>query len=166
MNKNLYRLFATTALVTLVTGGSAIAGENNSISPENAFLQTMELAQVQNRWGGNREQKQSRLIEELNLTSEQQQQMQGIKARYEPQMVQLREEIQTERQKLQTMMTGSESTENIRAQHQTIANLNQRMRSLGFESMMEMRQVLTPEQRQQFAQMMNQRRGQYSGQNR
>jgi len=166
MNKNLHRLFATTALVTLATGGSAIAWENNSINSENALTQTMELAQAQNRWGGNREQKQSRLVEELNLTTQQQQQMQAIKARYEPQMNQLREEMKTERQTLQTMMTGNESAENIRAQNQTIANLNQRMRSLGFESMLEMREVLTPEQRQKFAQMMNQRRGNHSKPNR
>ncbi len=156
MNKYLNRLFATTALITVATGASAMALENNSFTLE-GDVNVMKLAQAQNRWGG--EKKQTRLIEELNLTTEQKQQMQQIKGKYEPQMTQIRGEMRTERQKLQTMMTGNESAENIRAQNQVVANLNQRMRSLGFESMMEMRGVLTSEQREKFAQMMNQRRG-------
>ncbi|MBE9221973.1 Spy/CpxP family protein refolding chaperone [Cyanobacterium stanieri LEGE 03274] len=160
MKNNIRHLFALTMLLTFTGGARAIALDADIISLENTLNETIELAQGKEenkRWGAKKE-GQSRLIQQLNLTPEQQQQMLEIKNRYEPRMTNLRQEIRTERQELRTMMNNNESTEAIRAKNQTISNLTQQMRELGFETMLEMREVLTPAQREELSQIMNQRR--------
>lgn len=161
MKNNISRFLVVTTLLTFASVGRAIALDANTIDLEASLLnETIELAQAREgnqRWGNNKG-GQSRLIQELNLTQEQQQQMQQIKNRYEPQMSSLRQQIRTERQTLQTMMNNNESADAIRAQNETISNLTQQMRNVGFETMLEMREVLTPQQRDQLTQMMNERR--------
>ena len=56
------------------------------------------------------------------------------------------------------MMQGNASENDLRNKHQEIVSLRQQMGNLRFESMLEMRKVLTPEQRQQFVQLMQERR--------
>ncbi|AUC60252.1 hypothetical protein AA637_03360 [Cyanobacterium sp. HL-69] len=160
MKNNISRLLALTTILTLTGGTRAIALDVDTINLETSLNETIELAQAREggkRWGANKP-GQSRLIEELNLTSEQQQQMVEIKNKYEPQMTNLREEIRTERQALRIMMNNNQSADAIRAKNQTISNLTQQMRELGFETMLEMREVLTPQQREQLSQIMNERR--------
>ena len=101
-----------------------------------------------------------RLMEQLNLSKEQKQQISTIRQKYQRQTQQLREEIRSERQKLQDMMAGTATEAEIRRQHPQVAQLNQTIHNLHFEGMLQTRQVLTPEQRRQFAQLMQQRRGQ------
>jgi len=98
-----------------------------------------------------------RLWSRLNLTTTQQNQMQSIKQKYQPEMSTLREQIETEREKLATMMQNNQSETNLRSQHQKIISLDQKIHNLRFESMLEMRNVLTPEQRQEFSELMNER---------
>jgi Spy/CpxP family protein refolding chaperone len=57
------------------------------------------------------------------------------------------------------MMSGTASEDSIRAKHTEIVQLRQQLENLGFESMLESRAVLTPDQRQQFAQLMEKQRG-------
>lgn len=107
----------------------------------------------------NRRDRKDRMMEALNLTQEQQQQMQSIKDKYSAQMKERHERMRTEHEALRTMMSGNASTATIRAKHQQISTLRQELEELRFNSMMEMREVLTPAQRQQFAQMMDKKRG-------
>ncbi|MGY6530362.1 MAG: Spy/CpxP family protein refolding chaperone [Cyanobacterium sp.] len=161
MKNNIRQILAFTTILTLAGATRTMALNVDPINLETSLNETIELAQAREggkRWGANKTGGQSRLIQELNLTTEQQQQMVEIKNKYEPRMTQLREQMRTERQTLQTMMNNNESTEAIRAKNQTISNLNQQMRELGFETMLEMREVLTPQQRQQLSQIMNERR--------
>ena len=69
--------------------------------------------------------------------------------------------MRSKRQKLQEMMAGTATEKEIRSQHQQVVQLDQKMDNLRFESMLETRQVLTPEQRRQFAQLMERHRGQF-----
>ncbi len=94
----------------------------------------------------------------LNLSTEQQKEMRGIRQKYKPQMSSLREQIQSEREKLDTMMKAEESETTLRNQHQKIVQIDQQIHNLRFESMLEMRSVLSSEQRQEFQEMMNERR--------
>ena len=80
--------------------------------------------------------------------------MQTIKSKYQPQIQTLREDISSEREKLAQMMVNNESTSNLRSQHQKILNLDQKMHNLRFEIMLEMREVLSAEQRQKWAESM------------
>jgi Spy/CpxP family protein refolding chaperone len=74
----------------------------------------------------------------------------------------VQEQMRVEREKMSMMMRNNESQNNLRSQHQKISALQQKMNNLRFESMLETRELLTPEQRQQFSAMMGQKRGEWS----
>lgn len=147
-------------LVTLATVsfcGNVMALE--SVKEDSLSFETAKptyLAQMGQR--GKRGGERGEFMEKLNLTTEQQQQMQSIRTRYQPQMDNIREEMRTEREKLRQMMANNDSSDNLRTQHNKIASLNQRMGDLRFQSMLEMREVLSAEQRQQWNQMMEEKK--------
>jgi Spy/CpxP family protein refolding chaperone len=101
----------------------------------------------------------NRLMEQLNLSSQQKQDLSTIRQKYQGQMKQLHEQLRTNQEALRTMMSGTASEDSIRAKHTEIVQLRQQLENLGFESMLESRAVLTPDQRQQFAQLMEKQRG-------
>lgn len=55
-------------------------------------------------------------------------------------------------------MASNATKDSIRAKHQQVGDLRQEMDKLRFESMLEIRDVLTTTQRQELEQMMQQRR--------
>ena len=95
-----------------------------------------------------------RFMEKLNLTTDQRNKMTQIRNKYQPQFTSLREQIRNERNTLSQMMRDNQNEDKMRSQHQKIVSLNQQIQNLRFESMLEMRKVLTPEQREQWAKMM------------
>jgi Spy/CpxP family protein refolding chaperone len=99
------------------------------------------------------------LMKQLNLNSQQQQQLTAIRQKYQGQMKQLHEQLRTNQEALRTMMSGTASEDSIRAKHTEIVKLRQQLENLGFESMLESRAILTPDQRKQFAQLMEKQRG-------
>lgn len=135
---------------------NAVAAEKPMLNTTNTTIQMAQNTATNKQRG---EGKKDKLMEKLNLTSQQQQQMESIRSKYEPQINSIRQQMRTEREKMSTMMANSESQNSLRAQHQSITALNQKMQNLRFESMLEMQQILTPQQRQQFSQMMGERRG-------
>lgn len=152
MKKNIKFFLACTTLMGVFVTHEVKASETIKLDNK------MEVAQMWQRGNEKAKYDRDKLAEKLNLTAEQKQEMSQIKTKYEPQMKTLREEMGAEREKLRTMMRNNESTENIRSQNQVISSLGEKMRTLGFESMLEMREVLTPAQRDQFAQLMQERR--------
>lgn len=102
-----------------------------------------------------------RLNQQLNLDDSQKEQMEGIQGKYQPQFQSLREDIRSEREKLATMMKNDDSEANLRAQHQNITALEQKIRDLRFEAILEMRSVLTTEQKEQWAELRTNRRGKF-----
>lgn len=157
-----------TATIALALGGSMILAK----PPANAEFpsitsQAQSLAQApeglpnrQNPPVRERKFKGGKLMEQLNLSESQKQQIDTIRQKYQGQTQQLHQEMRSERQKLQEMMAGTASEAEIRRQHQRVTQLDQQMHNFRFEGMLETRQVLTPEQRRQFAQLMQQHRGQ------
>jgi Spy/CpxP family protein refolding chaperone len=99
------------------------------------------------------------LMEQLNLSDQQKQDLSGIRQKYQGQMKQLQEQLRTSQQALRSMMSGTASADSIRTKHTEIVQLRQQLENLGFESMLETRDILTPDQRQQFAQLMEKQRG-------
>ncbi|MGH2412632.1 MAG: Spy/CpxP family protein refolding chaperone, partial [Microcystaceae cyanobacterium] len=93
-----------------------------------------------------------------NLSEDQKKQQVSIRQKYKDQISQKMQSLRTLQQELRTMMAGETSATDIRAKHTEVAKLDQELSNLRFESMLEMREVLTPEQRSQFAQIMKQRR--------
>jgi protein CpxP len=102
--------------------------------------------------------KRGDLMEELNLSNSQKRQMAAIRQKYQGQMTQLRDRMRTSQEEMASLMANSSSESAIRAKHREISGLREQLGNLRLDSMLEMRQVLTPEQRNQFSQLMKERR--------
>lgn len=157
MKINFKQLTLVSSLATIAFSANISAQEMKPISDLSVDL-PREIAQAKPIKGGKGDGfPDGRLWSKLNLTTTQQNQIQNIKQKYQPEMSTLREQIETERDKLATMMQNNQSEANLRSQHQKIISLDQKIHNLRFESMLEMRNVLTPEQRQEFSELMNER---------
>lgn len=144
---------STVAALTLSIGSAAVF-----INP-NPWLSQKSIAQDVNPT--NRpDRPMPRWIGELNLSQDQIQRIQQIHNQYKDRMSQSVQSLRQGQQELQTMMAGTASQDQLRDKHRQVEALDQQVRQLRFESMLAMREVLTPEQRRQFAQrMQNQPRG-------
>ena len=149
-----YSVSLLTMLLTLSLGTSFCVA--NPVLAEGQYLAPTLL--VQNR-SAKLVDGPNRLMEQLNLSSQQKQDLSTIRQKYQGQMKQLHEQLRTNQEALRTMMSGTASEDSIRAKHTEIVQLRQQLENLGFESMLESRAVLTPDQRQQFAQLMEKQRG-------
>ena len=98
------------------------------------------------------------LFQQLNLTTNQQKQIEQIHRLYYPKIIQLREQLTAVKEELTAMMASSESATTIRTKHREILNLRQELGELHLETMLATREVLTVEQRQDFADILRSRR--------
>lgn len=98
------------------------------------------------------------LFEQLNLSQDQMQKMQQIRERYKTQMQQQQQTLRQAEDEFRDMMSSTASQSQLREKHRQVQGLREQMGELRFESMLEMREVLTPDQRRQMAELMQQRR--------
>ena len=98
------------------------------------------------------------LFQQLNLTTAQQKKIKQIHRLYYPQIIKLREKVTAAKEELTSMMAGTESSIIIRAKHQEIMTLRQELGTLQLETMLATREVLTLEQRQNFADILRSRK--------
>lgn len=99
------------------------------------------------------------LLRELNLSSDQMSRIQQIRSRDRDQMKRDRDAARQAQQDLRTLMAGTASDDQIREKFRQVKELRTKIAEAQFNSMLEIRNVLNPEQRQKFAQRMEQRRG-------
>lgn len=99
-----------------------------------------------------------KLLEQLNLSEPQKQQISSIRQKYRGQIEQLQEETMEAQKELFDMMAGTQPISDIRTKRDEAANLREELGNLRFESMLEMREILTPQQRSLVAQKLQQRR--------
>ncbi len=98
------------------------------------------------------------LFQQLNLTTNQQRQIEQIHRLYYPEIIKLRKQLAAAKEELTNMMASTESATIIRTKHQEILNLRQELGELQLETMLATREVLTLEQRQDFADILRSRR--------
>ncbi|MBW4552853.1 MAG: Spy/CpxP family protein refolding chaperone [Aphanocapsa sp. GSE-SYN-MK-11-07L] len=102
--------------------------------------------------------KRGQWLQDLNLTPEQLKQLQAVRQQYSGQLTQKAQNLRQARQEMVQMMSGTATDQQLRAKFDQIEALHQEVTKLRFESMLAMRSLLTPEQRSQFAQKMQQHR--------
>ena len=90
------------------------------------------------------------LAKKLNLTREQQQQIEAIRRRYQENILRKKQELESLQQQLAQMLTGNDKVVEIRAKNQEVISLRQEIDRLRFESILATRETLTLEQRQKF----------------
>lgn len=139
-------ILSLTTLVLLLGSTSALA------IPD--FLNTQpRLAQTSGgRRGG------AKLMQELNLSRDQIQQLQALRQRYQPQIRDRHQSLRQANQCLQQLLSGTASSAQIRNQRRKVTALRGEIDDLRFESLLEMRNILTPEQRQKWAELVKGRR--------
>lgn len=98
------------------------------------------------------------LIEQLNLTDDQKSKVAAIRQKYREKTQELRETLRSNEQELNSLLSNNASDRDIRAKHQQVSRNRQEISNLQFESFLEIRQVLTPAQRTEFSQLMQERR--------
>ncbi|MDY7015727.1 MAG: Spy/CpxP family protein refolding chaperone [Cyanobacteriota bacterium] len=98
-------------------------------------------------------------LQQLNLTPEQTEQIRAIKEQARSANEGLREQMQSAREQMQSLMAGNASADRLRQQHNTIQTLHQQMSDRRFDTMLQVREILTPEQRAQLAEMGPPKRG-------
>ncbi|VEP13046.1 P pilus assembly/Cpx signaling pathway, periplasmic inhibitor/zinc-resistance associated protein (fragment) [Hyella patelloides LEGE 07179] len=108
------------------------------------------------------------LLQQLDLTSEQSQQIEAIREQSRTENDTLYQEMQANRSQMRShraspwarsLFTDDASSEQLRQQHQKIPDLSQQLGDRRFEMMLQVREVLTPEQRTQMATLMSQYQG-------
>ncbi|MGK7927248.1 MAG: Spy/CpxP family protein refolding chaperone [Spirulina sp.] len=150
------KLSVFSILLIILSSGTALASSSN-LERGNISQNEIQLAQnrPQNRPG--RGQRGGNLADELNLTEDQQQQIQAIRQEYRSQIQQKREMVRTLRQELNDLYVSTASAEQLRDKQQELSQLREEINNLNFESFIEIREILSLEQRQQFRDFMEQR---------
>lgn len=98
-------------------------------------------------------------LNQLNLTPDQLQRIQAIHNQYRPQLQTNRQAVYTTHQEMRELMSSDTPSNTLRQKHQQLQALHQESGNLRFESMLAIREVLTPSQRQQASTLMEQHRG-------
>ncbi len=121
------------------------------------LLLVQKIAQNPVGQQGHKDQHWDRLLQQLNLTPEQAQKVQSIRDQYNLELAQRRQALQQAKQELQDLMVSTASEDQVRQKHSQVETLEQQLRSVGFEQMLAIRQVLTPDQRRQAAEIIQKR---------
>ena len=112
---------------------------------------------------GDRGQRMEKLLQQLDLTTEQSEQIKTIQEDSKATAEDLREQMQTQRQEMKDLLASDTNTEQIRAKYQETQSLHQQLGNNRFETMLQIREVLTSEQRAEMAELMEQHRGNKDG---
>jgi len=108
------------------------------------------------RDGGHR---MDKVLQQLDLTPEQSEQIEAIKEQSKTRMEDLKQQMRSQREQMKSLLANDADAEEIRTQHQEAQDLHQQAANNRFETMLEIREVLTSEQRAKIAELMEQHRG-------
>lgn len=147
--RNSLSIITTTCLLILIihiAPGMADAKLSLPIK-NNYFFQTTIIA---NSSYVKTKQNRSSLLEQLNLTTNQKEQIKQIHHQYKLRLLRKKNNLVVLQQQLSDLMVGTNSVELIRAKNQQLVDLRSEIEDLRFESMLATREILTPQQRQKF----------------
>ncbi|MEM7552869.1 MAG: Spy/CpxP family protein refolding chaperone [Cyanobacteria bacterium P01_A01_bin.84] len=160
--RNIYisAILAASVILPLSANAFQMSSQGNSVNSSvnsgliaQAETNSTESEGKRGRGGG----KMKKMLEQLNLTTEQQEQIKSIREKYKEGNQGLRQQIREAKKEMQSLMASEASDNDLRAKHKSIQGLKQQMGEKRFDMMLEIRQVLTQEQRQKLAEMKQQR---------
>lgn len=125
-----------------------------------AGADTFQLAQMYSQkerrhWGEGLK----HFLAKLDLSDEQSTQIKAIYRRYFQANQQSRQELHQARAEMRSLLINDTNLDRLRRKHREIQRLNQQLGNSRFEAMLEVRTVLTPQQRREIAEMMTEYRG-------
>ena len=149
-------LSVTGALVILPLSTYAAESNQNQITnlqEQNNMTKIAQHSRQEKRGRGEGMQ----ILQQLDLTPEQLQQIEDIQEQSKNQAQALHQQMQTQREEMRSLLAADATPEQLQQQHQQTQDLHQRLSDNRFETMLQVREVLTSEQRTQMAELMAQR---------
>ncbi|MDJ0733681.1 MAG: Spy/CpxP family protein refolding chaperone [Nostocaceae cyanobacterium] len=146
--------FLVAASTLLPISTIAAPFNNSSRDFRVAQQQTEGRPQFAGRWGMRG--RKGQLMEQLNLSTEQQENIQKIREDYKQQMQSNRQKIRELKQEMRQLMVNA-SKDDIRKQHQKIQEHHQKLSDIRLEMKLAIRDELTLEQREKMAELKQQR---------
>jgi Spy/CpxP family protein refolding chaperone len=98
-------------------------------------------------------------LQQLDLTPEQSEQIRAIHQQSQEDRDTLYQQLKAAKEDMRSLLSSDATAEELREQHQQLQNLQQQASDRRFETMLQIREVLTPEQRNQMAELMQKHRG-------
>jgi periplasmic protein CpxP/Spy len=98
------------------------------------------------------------LVKELNLSPDQIQRLQQLRANSQGKTKERRQALRTARQELKQLLQSNASSDQIRQKRQQVQSLQREVADTNFENTLAIREMLTPEQRIKLQQLIQQRR--------
>jgi periplasmic protein CpxP/Spy len=133
---------------------------SNDRSSEDA---TTPLSERGNRVEKGRSPKMGQLFQNLNLTPDQTQKLKSIRQQYKDPIREQQRNLREARQAMQQMIGSNTPAATVLSKFQEVQQMQQSLNQLRFKSLLAMREVLTPAQRQQLAQQMMNRQAERKG---
>ena len=158
MNRRTLSLLAIAGLALPIIGGLTASQLSAQVGRGGLLL-----AEGPGMGGGPHGDRAERLFETLDLSEEQATQIRTIREGDRDAMQALREAERTERETMHELMAGTATDAELRAQHEKLQTLDREVADLRFENMLAVRNVLTPEQRTEVSERMEQRREEHRG---
>lgn len=151
-------LIAIGASIALPLSADAV---HSDLEVNSGVLESNKMSYFAQRMGhgkrGERGQHLERLIQELDLSPEQSEQVKAIQEESKATAAEIAQQLRSQREEMKSLMASDANAEEIRTQYQTVRSLHQRMGDNRFETMLEIREVLTPEQRAEMTELIEQR---------
>jgi Spy/CpxP family protein refolding chaperone len=150
--------FSSLAILMVALSGTAAIAAPDTL-PYDRFEQTI----AQGPGGGGRGQGNGqgrggdRWISKLNLSADQQQQIEQIRQSSQGEFDRLQEQTRQAHEQMRQLMSDNASDSQLRNQHRQLQELNQQMGNLRFEQMLKIRAVLTEAQRRELGENMQER---------
>lgn len=99
-----------------------------------------------------------RWLQEIDLSTEQSERIKAIREQSRQNMESRYQQMQEAKEQMRSLMAGNASREQLQQQHRQLQTLRQELGNQGFETMLDIREVLTPQQRAQMAELAQQHR--------
>lgn len=100
-----------------------------------------------------------RWMDQINLSTAQKDQIKAIFEKSKSDMENLRQQAQQAEEQERSLMAGDASSDQLLQQHQQVQKIHQQVDDQRFQTMLAVREILTPEQRTQLATLMKQHHG-------
>ena len=100
----------------------------------------------------------NRIFQQLNLTEMQTDKIMAIRNQNKQEIRQSLQELRNAQEESNIMISGNETENQLRQKHDQVLQLRKKLAELRFNNILKIREVLTPEQLQQWSKLMRQRR--------
>jgi periplasmic protein CpxP/Spy len=154
-----FRSIYLLAALPLLFGAAVPFALAQTNSTPGSDTQQVQPGERRERFKEMRKQRMEQMVQELGLTQEQQTKVSSIRESAKNDTTSQRQQLKTEMEAMRSLVAKSVSADELRQQQTKIKALKAQMSDQRFETMLQIYEVLTPQQRTKFAETMQKRGG-------